>query len=42
MKISHELRSEIVMAGLEAKAQEFRNSGSALYHPSPAPAEVNS
>ena len=42
MKISHELRSETVMAGLEAKAQEFRNSGSALYHPSPAPAEVNS
>ncbi|WP_407543421.1 phosphomethylpyrimidine synthase ThiC (plasmid) [Deinococcus radiomollis] len=42
MKISHELRSETVMAGLEAKAQEFRNSGSALYHPSPVPAEVNS
>ncbi len=36
MKISHELRSETVLAGLEAKAQEFRNSGSALYHPSPA------
>ena len=42
MKISHELRSETVMAGLEAKAQEFRNTGSALYHPAPLPAEVNS
>ena len=31
MKISHELRSETVMAGLEAKAQEFRNAGSAIY-----------
>jgi len=31
MKLSHELRGADVLAGLEAKAQEFRELGSALY-----------
>jgi phosphomethylpyrimidine synthase len=31
MKLSHDLRAEDVLAGLEAKAREFRERGSALY-----------
>lgn len=32
MKLSHELRTEEVLAGLEAKAQEFREMGGEIYH----------
>ncbi|GGR60569.1 phosphomethylpyrimidine synthase [Deinococcus seoulensis] len=35
MKLSHELRTPEILAGLEAKAQEFRAHGSEVYLPRP-------